>query len=305
MSNYRYRSDFFWYKPEPPLEVKGGIRAGSRRGGFAASWWGRRWIEVLESFQIGARLGRGRSYARRGQVANLEVEKGIVRAKVQGTQAKPYHVIIELQTLSKSKWLKVVRGIGKRPIITTKLLGAEMPAELEDVFAQAGVALFPEKYNDLETACSCPDWSNPCKHIAAVYYLLAEAFDQDPFLLLKLRGLGREEFVSLLRGSVKSNALPPPALETPLNTERSRAAEPLCHEPGPFWGIRQSGRLEGGRLAPPAMPASLPHRLGAFPFWRGREGFLNTMERVYSLATAAAERMLGADTMMDMDIPSE
>jgi len=60
------------------------------------------------------------------------------------------------------------------------------------------LSLFPQKQRDLKTNCSCPDWSNPCKHIAAVYYLLGEEFDRDPFLIFRLRGIAREDFVKLL-----------------------------------------------------------------------------------------------------------
>ena len=69
-----------------PRAVKGGIKATSQRGGFGQSWWARRWIQVLESFHIGSRLQRGRSYARKGQVASIEVKKGLVEASVQGSR---------------------------------------------------------------------------------------------------------------------------------------------------------------------------------------------------------------------------
>jgi uncharacterized Zn finger protein len=294
MSKSRFYPDHFWYSPEPPREVKGGIKASSKKGKFVQSWWGRRWIEVLESFDIGARLARGRSYARRGQVAGLEIETGIVRAKVQGTQARPYHVAIELQTLSKTRWQRVVRALRKRPVLVARLLNAEMPQELEEVFTQAGVSLFPEKYRDLQTACSCPDWSNPCKHVAAVYYLLAEAFDRDPFLLLKQRGMSREELLPLLRGTVVSSAamqVPDEALPVP---DLSRALEPLDPEASAFWGAGDAPPPDTGALKAPAEGASLAARLGAFPFWRGKGDFLPLMSAIYSRGVAAGERVLGA-----------
>lgn len=303
MAKSRYYPDHYWYTPEPPREVKGGIKASSKKGKFAQSWWGRRWIEVLESFDIGARLARGRSYARRGQVADLEVETGIIRAKVQGTQDRPYHVVIELRTLTKTKWQKVVRALRRRPILATRLLSSEMPPELEEVFVQTGVSLFPEKYKDLQTACSCPDWSNPCKHVAAVYYLLAEAFDQDPFLLLKQRGMSREELVASLRGSVKASAALPPPEETHPVTDISRAVEPLSLEPAAFWGAADTAHPDSGAVTPPAAGASLAERLGAFPFWRGKGGFLPLMSAIYAQGVAAGERVLGAG--LDRETPSE
>src|SRR6266851_8738497 len=94
----------WWYRerfaPSRPCPAKGGIKAQSKRGQFGASWWARRWIAVLESFQIGARLGRGRSYARNGQVLSIEVGKGEVLAWVQGSRPDPYDVSIKVQELN-------------------------------------------------------------------------------------------------------------------------------------------------------------------------------------------------------------
>ncbi|TFH04928.1 MAG: hypothetical protein E4H06_02180, partial [Methanosarcina sp.] len=99
-----YRDDYGYYKPKKPIEVKGGIKAKSKRGGFAQSWWAKRWITTLESFDIGARLTRGKSYARKGQVTSIKIETGLVKAKVQGSNPKPYSVTIKDRTLTGSEW---------------------------------------------------------------------------------------------------------------------------------------------------------------------------------------------------------
>lgn len=100
---------------------------------------------------------------------------------VQGSRPRPYEVRIAVKALSKKDWEKVVEVVSGQPLFAPKLL-AKMPAEIEQAFRDAKVSLFPERLGDLKTDCSCPDWSNPCKHIAAVYYLLGEEFDRDPFL---------------------------------------------------------------------------------------------------------------------------
>ena len=191
----------FWgyYKPSRPRAAKGGIKSQSKRGTFGESWWAKRWINVLESFNIGARLGRGRSYARSGQVLSIDIDKGVIDAQVQGSRPKPYKIQIKIKPLSAANWQKVGQALSRQAIFAAKLLAGEMPQDVEEVFRSVGVKLFPEKLQDLQTNCSCPDWSNPCKHIAAVYYLLGEEFDRDPFLIFKLRGMGREEVVGLLR----------------------------------------------------------------------------------------------------------
>jgi hypothetical protein len=81
------------------------------------------------------------------------------------------------------------------------LLAGEVPADLEEVFGAAGVALFPRTWKELRARCSCPDWENPCKHIAAVLYVFADQLDTDPWLLLAWRGRTRDEVLDPLRGS--------------------------------------------------------------------------------------------------------
>src|SRR5438105_1991563 len=89
------------YEPSRPKAVKGGIKAQNVRG---ASWWGKRWIETLDSFGLGGRLIRGRTYARQGQVTSIEVVAGQVTANVQGSRPKPYAVSIKMRVLSAAEW---------------------------------------------------------------------------------------------------------------------------------------------------------------------------------------------------------
>ncbi len=190
----RFRYDDY-YEPSRPISVKGGIKAQSKRGKFGESWWANRWIAVLESFDIGTRLRRGRSYARRGQVATIEIASGDVKATVQGSRSDPYEVNINVKPIAREDWKRLAASLSNQIIFAAKLFAGEMPQEIEQAFKDVGLSLFPEKLRDLETNCSCPDWSNPCKHVAAVYYLLGEEFDRDPFLIFKLRGTDREGFL--------------------------------------------------------------------------------------------------------------
>jgi uncharacterized Zn finger protein len=269
-----------WYRDffprSRPRQAKGGIKAQSKRGAFGASWWARRWIAVLESFDIGARLARGRSYARRGQVLSIDIDKGSVKARVQGSRPKPYDVTIRVKELTRAEWKKVAAALTHQALFAAKLLAGEMPQEIEQVFQEVKLSLFPEKQRDLTTACSCPDYSNPCKHIAAVYYLLGEEFDRDPFLILKMRGLTREELVGLLGRSEAA---------APAQAEPSVPPEPLTTNAALFWN---GGKLEPdllGEVAIPPQAAALPRRLGNFPFWRGTERFLDAVEPVYRQAS--------------------
>jgi len=282
-----------YYPPSRPREAKGGIKAQTQRGGFGQSWWAKRWIAVLESFDIGARLGRGRSYARRGQVTHIEIGEGTVTAKVQGSRPKSYDVVIKVATLSQADWKKLAGSLGKEALFVAKLLAGETPENIEDAFKAAGLSLFPGKGKDLVTDCSCPDWSNPCKHIAAVYYLLGEEFDRDPFLIFKLRGMTRERLIALL--GAKAGARPKPkGGKAPVEEaeEATSPAEPLPAEPDAFWGTDDARGTTLGEVRIPPIAAALPKRLGSFPFWRGGEGFLDAMEGIYATASAAGLAVL-------------
>ena len=288
--SYWHDDFFFWRhrKPSVPREAKGGIKAHSKRGTFGESWWARRWITVLESFNIGARLGRGRSYARRGQVLSLEIDKGKVSAKVQGSRPKPYNVEFQVKTLSASDWRRLAKVLSRQAVFSAKLLTGEMPLDIEKVFKENGLSLFPEKLKDLKTACSCPDWSNPCKHIAAVYYLLAEEFDRDPFLIFKLRGMNREDLIAALNRSGKKTALKKAKPEQePLHEDE----EALTPDIPKFWDGEIISDDIFGEVRIPPIAAALPKRLGSFPFWRGEEKFLNAMESIYEKASSVGLRV--------------
>src|SRR5262249_31891520 len=270
-----------WYrKPKPRIKARGGIKSQSKRGAFGQSWWAKRWIAVLESFNIGARLSRGRSYARSGQVLSIDIEKGEIEAAVQGSRPKPYDIEFKVKTIPAADWKRVAKALDREAIFAAKLLAGEMAQEIEQVFKEVGLSLFPEKLRDLETECSCPDWSNPCKHIAAVYYLIGEEFDRDPFLIFKLRGATREELIELLSAGAAPGKINEADIE-----EIDLPPDPLATDAAVFWG--------GGDLADdffsgtqlPPVSAALPRRLGNFPFWRGGERFLDAIEEIYTQAS--------------------
>lgn len=211
-----------WFPPPSrPRAVEGGIKARSKRGSIAQTWWSERFIGVLESMGLGSRLERGRSYARAGQVLELSVATGAVTAIVQGSRVRPYRVRIGITAFNKTEWTQVSRTLADNAWYTAKLLAGEMPEDIEDVFSSVGLSLFPTTARDLSMDCSCPDWEVPCKHLAAVFYLLAESFDTDPFAILGWRGRDREDLLAAL------NALRGGSLPGADHAERDNAAVPL------------------------------------------------------------------------------
>jgi uncharacterized Zn finger protein len=187
------------WPPARPIRVDGGIKARSKRGAIGEQWWSRRFISVLESYGMSGRLARGRSYARAGQVLDFELSHGKVTARVQGSRVRPYQVRIGVLPLTTAQWRRVQDRLASQALFRAKLLAGDMPHEIEEVFAECGTPLFPRSPADLDMHCSCPDWEVPCKHLAAVCYVLAEEFDRDPFGMLAWRGKAREELLAALR----------------------------------------------------------------------------------------------------------
>jgi uncharacterized Zn finger protein len=187
------------WPPARPIRVEGGVKARSKRGAIGEQWWSRRFIGVLESYGMSGRLARGRSYARAGQVLDFELAQGKVTAQVQGSRVRPYQVRIGVLPLTTAQWRRVMQQLASQALFRAKLLAGEMPHEIEEVFSECGTPLFPRSAADLDMHCSCPDWGVPCKHLAAVCYVLAEEFDRDPFAMLAWRGKGRDELLTALR----------------------------------------------------------------------------------------------------------
>ncbi len=254
MSRYDYYD--YHYPPTQPIKTDQGIKAKSKRGDFAKNWWATRWIAALERLVDRGRLTRGRSYARQGQVLSIEETKTGIAAKVQGSTRRPYKITIEMTPLTDQQWEEVIDTLAGQAIFTAQLLAGEMPPEIEQVFQAAKISLFPEKRGQLMTECSCPDPSNPCKHIAAVHYILGEQFDEDPFLLFRLRGRTQEQILAALRerrtGEDADEA----------GEEIEEAGPPLTESLAHFWEVGQPLAHFKTVIKPPITSFPILKRLG-------------------------------------------
>ncbi len=231
---------------------------GSRRG-FGATWWGTAWLIALEERARldPNRLSRGRGYARRGTVEALEIMPGLVRANVQGSRAQPYQVTVRVRELDTAEWGRVLDAVAAELGHTAALLDGELPPAVADDVAATGLDLLPGA-GEIQPRCSCPDWADPCKHAAAVCYLVADALDADPFALLRLRGRERDEVLAGLRARRRTSvglapALAPPVVDegVPAQEAYQRVAAPL---PAPPLPPARPGR-------PAVLPADPPPKL--------------------------------------------
>ena len=307
MSRYRFWEEGDGYPARKQPAPEHGIKV--KKAG--TSWWGQRWLGALEA-ALGAdsgRLARGRTYARAGRTHDLEVRKGKVHAQVTGSRSEPYRVSIQLKALSNDTWQHVVAGMAAKAQFTAELLAGEMPQALEDVFRAAGSSLFPRDRADLVTSCSCPDWGDPCKHVAATHYVLGEALDRDPFLLFELRGRNKEQVLEALRQArsgeatehaVESKKRPsqskprsadPPAAKPAKPSKRKPAASKVTAAPSVSAADYDQPRAALPKLSfsfeAPATPGALLRQLGAPTSWPSGTSPADTLA---PLVHAAAER---------------
>ncbi len=248
-----------------------------RRGEpLACQWWSQRFTAVLEGYGLGPRLERGRRYARGGRVQDLVVKAGRLEARVQGSRATPYRVTIRSETPGKEQWRALETALATRLGWAARLLAGEVPTDLEAAFAEAGVALFPRRWDDLKVRCGCPDDAEPCKHIAAVLYVFAQQLDEDPWLLLAWHGRERQALLQGLRqGAAAGAGIAPEAQALPPWWPPGLRArpDPRCQPPDPLPPDPPERTLQRlGPLALPEGPADLEQRLAAlYRQWLGLE----------------------------------
>jgi uncharacterized Zn finger protein len=278
-----------------PRRAKGGIKARSTRGQFAKNWWAQRWIEAMERLVPGPRLTRGRHYARLGQVVRMDETKGGVIALVQGSRPKPYKVTIQVTPFNRQQWHKVLDVLAGQAIFAAQLLAGEMPADIQDAFKAAGTSLFPDRASDLITSCSCPDKANPCKHIAAAHYILGDRFDEDPWLIFRLRGQNQEWILNELRKrrgmTAEGGSLPVRRRGQPVQAAERPAPEsgkPFSQaEFDRYWQMGTSLEDFAFQIRPPAIPQPLMQRLGE-PEFPGQLSLHRQLEDAYDMMSQAA-----------------
>ena len=303
-ASYRDDNDHY-FEPSRPLRADG-IRAEHQTGAFAKSWWADRWIAALERLVDSGRLARGRAYARKGQVLEINIEPGKVSARVQGSRPTPYKITINIGQLTNQEWERVLTALAAQAIFTASLLNGEMPPDVETAFDAAKVSLFPQTQQDLTTKCSCPDAANPCKHLAAVFYLLGERFDQDPFLIFRLRGRTREEILGALRAGRQGYGAGRQgygaerqgygaerqgygvATAIGAAAEKLTDGRPLEELIPTFW--QEDAPLEHFTvsIAAPEVGAVLLKRLGAPPLGQDATEVSATLTRTYAIVTSQA-----------------
>ncbi|HID35210.1 MAG TPA: hypothetical protein EYP25_11725 [Anaerolineae bacterium] len=217
--------------------------------------WSDAWLDSLLAFSHPGRMRRGRRFANAKAIKDLEIMPGEIRAKVKDGR-KTYEVDIRYPPIDDDAWDRIIDRLASQALYSAKLLQGEIPPEIIESIEETGASLFATA-DKLEAQCTCPDWEVPCKHIAGVYYYLAEQFEKDPFLLFYFRGRARDELLDALREH-RAPSRPTSEEETALLFQDPPLQQMLDH----FWEIGPAINDISFHLVQPAV--SMPHfrRLG-------------------------------------------
>lgn len=265
---------------------------------ISKTWWGQQFLAALENFTDSGRLARGRSYSSDHRIKTWALVSGVAKATMRGNinayfgvyKEPTYHISVQMTPLSQTQWQQVINQLSHKASFISRLLLNDMPESIETAFKAANAHLLPLNYKDFIVNCDCPDYAVPCKHIAGVCYRLAQAFDQDPFLLFEMRGLSpqklQEELLKSPLGKILAEAQQ--TTDQPLIPVDHFFTHPQPVEPpkqvtlNQFWHGQKPlpKSLEAHQEA--LIPALIIKKGGDYPaFWGKQSSFINVMEDFY------------------------
>lgn len=158
---------------------------------YGTTWWGAAWLAALERVDDANRIPRGKTYANSGRVISFGLVRGggAVEAIVEGSSFAPYEIRVGMKPICRREADELVSAIAADPELVAQLLDGELPQEIADAADRLGIELFPLSWRSMQLSCSCPDSARVCKHIAAVFYVMAAQIDRDPFFIFSFRGI--------------------------------------------------------------------------------------------------------------------
>lgn len=186
---------------------------------FGQTWWGKQWLDAFNGIDYSNRLPRGRTYARNGSVTQLEILDTRITARVSGSRRQDYRVSIEMAVFSEEQQTAILTRLTSSPVLLSRLLNRQLPTALLHDLQQIDIQLFPDSWDDMHAHCSCPDWAVPCKHIAAVLYLLSNEIDKNPFEIFRLHGMDLVSAVEQYTGTKLQALSEPPRYDECWHTE--------------------------------------------------------------------------------------
>ena len=236
---------------------------------FGKTWWGSEWLKSLTHIDYANRIPRGSAYARKGAVRSIIVSGNVITAKVSGSRPTPYKVTIRVPLFKKEQTDLLMKKLLEQPALISKLLNRELDPEVFQVAKRIGLNLFPQRWDDLDMNCSCPDWAVPCKHLAAVIYMMSREIDNDPFLVFSMHGVDLLDELKKRHVEIeKEQVMDVPDIRTMLVPARvdGKAGEPpalpdMAGEPPALPGMAGEPPALQNAGEPPALPDATFHRV--------------------------------------------
>ena len=204
-------------------------------------------------------------------------------AEVQGSQSRPYRVRLDWTPWPTTQAGRVLQAIRDNPALHGQLLTGTLPPELLEVVQAQGLTLFPQEFGELNSACSCPDWAVPCKHLAAVFYVMAGAIDADPFELFRMRGLDLREALT-----------PPEEDATDAVPELTDLLQPVAGTPIFNWDEALATSIDFGHFADQGWEAV--RRLPEQPAFDAGGDFQAFLNKVYTQSARYASKLWQKET---------
>ena len=269
--------------------------------GRSKTWWGQEFLGALARIMDEGRLKRGRSYSDERRQVRFNRNLGKITAKMRGNinhyfgvyETPYYNVEIKFKAVPPARWRSILKKLGSNADWVTHLILGEVPPTIATAFEGSPVGLLPKTRSEIQSSCSCPDWANPCKHVAGAYYRVASMLDRDPLVLFELRGMRRSSLLKAVEQSEFGAALKEdsedkePNLAAALRNpglpqvEASGSETPVSDLRG-FWrGIPLPAETPEDRQIPP-VSALLLRREGDYPeFWHRQNSFIEAMAEIY------------------------
>lgn len=271
--------------PVNPRRVRGGVRM-KRKEGDPDGWAEQRIWRIVEQGADGDTLREGLEYARTGQTRRIAFDGGRVEASVQGRRPRAYVTRFSMPRFSRVECDNAVRALAEQSRYAAKLLSGELPPSIEDVFVPLGLHVFPTGPGEPEVSCTCLEDTRWCKHVVCIAALLAERLGDNPFLILELRGLSKEELVEGLREQRSLSGAgpgPQPVVAAHVAGLSDAQPTPLEEQVEHFWRCPAGAAMPSVPVEPPEVSHPLLRRLGPSPFEESRFPLVGLLATCYDL----------------------
>lgn len=295
-----------------PRRVRSGLKLQVADATFHEFWASRSFLDLIEPRVDEEKRELGLEYARLGQTRRLIVEPGEITGMVQGRAERSYSSSIEVDTFSREQWERVIAIMSEQTRYAARIIAGDLPEDAIELFAASGMALFPQRPDDIRPSCTCEmpngkprtDW---CRHTVCVAFLIAERLMQDQLMVFRLRGMPASDLLDRMREhrAMSGSSGTVPVYQPGVPGVSDLQARPITECASEFWDEHPDLELMDYPLELPDPTHPLLRRLGPSPFETGKFPLVGLLATCYDIASeqvlarARASRAQGGDEIGD------